>query len=190
MQNSFVVADLNVLVNNAGANWGASIETYPDSAFSKVLTLNLQRVFTLTQRLLPLLKKSLPPTPNGDGPWENPARIINIGSIDGVRVPSLETYAYSASKAGLHQLSRVFAGQLGPQGITSNTLACGAFETKMMAATLASARDTIIDAVPLARIGTQQDVGGTCVFLSSRAGAWINGATIALDGGSLCSGKL
>ena len=118
---------LNILVNNAGANWGAPIESYPDSAFAKVLTLNLQRVFTLTQRLVPLMLASLPPTKNGDGPWDNPARIINIGSVDGIRVPSLETYAYSASKAGLHQLSRVFAGQLGPKGITSNTLACGTY---------------------------------------------------------------
>lgn len=112
-------SDLNILINNAGANWGAPLSTYPDSAFTKVLTLNLQRVFTLSQRLVPLLSL-------GSNMGSNdPARIINIGSVDGVRVPRLETYAYSASKAALHQLSRVLASHLGPEGITSNVLACG-----------------------------------------------------------------
>ncbi|KAM0746150.1 NAD(P)-binding protein [Meredithblackwellia eburnea MCA 4105] len=182
---------VHVLVNNAGANWGEEFDTYPDQAFNKVLTLNLQRVFTLTQSLLPLLLSSLSPSPTSeDGPWSDPARIINIGSVDGIRVPRLETYAYSASKAALHQLSRVLAAQLGRRGVTSNTIACGPFESKMMKATLEASRDLIVGGVPLARIGTPDDVAGTCLFLSSKAGAWVNGATIALDGGSLVGGKL
>ncbi|KAL8283850.1 hypothetical protein RQP46_005282 [Phenoliferia psychrophenolica] len=181
---------LHVLVNNAGANWGASLEEYPDQAFSKVLTLNLQRVFTLTQKLVPMMLASLPKDAPEEGPWDDPARIINIGSVDGIRVPRLETYAYSSSKAALHQLSRVFAAQLGRRGITSNAIACGPFESKMMAATLEAGRDLIVGGVPLGRIGTPEDIAGTCLFLSSRAGAWVNGAVMPLDGGSLVGGKL
>jgi NAD(P)-dependent dehydrogenase (short-subunit alcohol dehydrogenase family) len=147
-----------------------------------VLTLNLTRVFTITQAVTPLLEAA--------ATKEDPARIINIGSVDGVRVPSLETFSYSASKAGLHQLSRVLANHLGKRNITSNALACGPFESKMMAATLKDFGEMIIEGIPLGRIGTPQDVAGACLFLSSRAGAFVNGATIALDGGSLVGSKL
>jgi len=181
---------LNVLVNNAGANWGAPLAEYPDQAFDKVIKLNLQRVFTLTQKLVPLLLASLPKDAPAEGPWADPARIINIGSVDGVRVPRLETFAYSSSKAALHQLSRVLAMHLGSKGITSNALACGAFESKMMKATLEAAKDLIVSGIPLGRIGTPEDIAGTCIFLSSRAGAWVNGALLALDGGSLVSAKM
>jgi NAD(P)-dependent dehydrogenase (short-subunit alcohol dehydrogenase family) len=99
-----------VLVNNSGSNWGAPYDEYPDSAWVRVLTLNLQRVFTITQALTPLLENAATP--------EEPARIINIGSIDGLRVPALETFAYSSSKAGLHHLSRVLANHLGKRNIT------------------------------------------------------------------------
>ncbi|GAA6059576.1 hypothetical protein JCM10212_000632 [Sporobolomyces blumeae] len=181
---------INVLVNNSGNNWGAPYEEYPDAAWDRVLGLNLRRVFTLTQKLTPLLLASLPPGASEEGPWEDPGRIINIGSVDGIRVPALETYAYSASKAGLHQLSRVLASHLGKRGITSNTLACGPFQSKMMKATLESAGDAVIANVPLHRIGTPEDVAGACIFLSSRAGAYVNGATITLDGGTVVSSKL
>ncbi|GAA98740.1 uncharacterized protein L969DRAFT_84579 [Mixia osmundae IAM 14324] len=185
---------VHVLVNNAGANWGADLEEYPDAAFTKVMTLNVQRVFTLTQKMVPLLqagaKKGSAAGGAKEPPFDDPARIINIGSIDGLRVPSLNTYAYSSSKAALHHLSRVLASQLGPTGVTSNTLACGPFESKMMAATLAAAGDAIRDGVPLKRIGSPEDVAGACIFLSSRAGAYINGATIPLDGGIVISAKM
>jgi len=175
---------LNVLVNNAGASWGESIDSYPDHAFSKLLTLNVQRVFTLTQRCLPLLRAAAQRVgKEEDGSWKDPARVINIGSINGEKVPGMETYAYSASKAALHQLSRHLALRLASEGITSNTLACGPFESKMMAHTLATAKDIIVSGVPLGRIGSPQDVGGACLWLSSRAGAWITGATISVDGG-------
>jgi len=173
---------LHVLVNNSGSNWGAPYDEFPDSAWTRVLTLNLTRVFTITQALTPSLEAATTPL--------DPARVINIGSIDGLRVPSLETFSYSASKAGLHQLSRVLANHLGKRGITSNVLACGPFESKMMAATLKSFGEAIKEGIPLGRIGSPEDVAGACLFLSSRAGAFVNGATIALDGGSLVGSKL
>ncbi|KAL8418886.1 hypothetical protein RB594_002186 [Gaeumannomyces avenae] len=166
---------LHVLVNNSGAAWGDSYDTYPDGAWTKLLTLNLQRVFTLTQLLTPLLEAAASPS--------DPARVIHIGSVDALRVPALANFAYSASKAGLHHLARALALELGPRGVTSNTLACGPFATKMMAATLDSAGDAIRDANPLGRIGRPEDVAGACLWLSSKAGSYINGATIPIDGG-------
>ena len=105
-------------------------------------------------------------------------------------MPSLETFSYSASKAGLHQLSRVLANHLGRRNITSNVLACGPFQSKMMAATLKNFGDVIVEGIPLGRIGSPQDVAGACLFLSSRAGSYVNGSTIALDGGSLVGSRL
>lgn len=176
---------LNVLVNNAGASWGETVDEYPDAAFTKLLTLNVQRVFTLTQKCLPLLRAAAISGGTSGGAYKDPARIINIGSVEGLSVPNHETYAYSASKAALHHLSRSLAGRLGLEGITSNTIACGPFESKMMAHTLQTLGEVIKARIPLRRIGTPEDVAGTALFLSSRAGAYVNGATIALDGGSL-----
>lgn len=166
-----------MLVNNSGAAWGEPLDTHPDAAWTKLLTLNLQRVFTLTQLLLPLLEKK------GGAGGAAPARVINIGSIDALRVPTMENYAYSASKAGLHHLTRTLAAALGPRGVTVNTLACGPFPSKMMKAVLEDAGDAIAEANPLGRIGTPQDAAGACLFLCGRAGAFVNGATLALDGG-------
>ncbi|CAL1713741.1 unnamed protein product [Somion occarium] len=176
---------LHILVNNAGAAWGDTLDDYPDAAFTKLLTLNLQRVFNLTQNCLPLLRAAA--VEGGqDGPvYRDPARIINIGSIEGLSVPDHETYAYAASKAGLHHLSRVFAGRLGTEGITSNTIACGPFESKMMAHTLRTTGEIIKAGIPLRRIGAPEDIAGAAIFLSSRAGSYVNGATIALDGGAI-----
>lgn len=173
---------LDVLVNNSGSNWGESYDSYPSAAWDRVLNLNLKRVFQLTQAVTPLLEAA--------STAESPARIINIGSIDGLRVPALETFAYSASKAGLHHMSRVLASHLGKRGITSNTIACGPFESKMMKATLEKFKEVIEGSIPLGRIGSPEDVAGTCIWLSSRAGAFVNGATIALDGGSVVASKL
>ncbi|OBT69189.1 hypothetical protein VE03_01887 [Pseudogymnoascus sp. 23342-1-I1] len=173
---------LDILVNNSGSNWGASFDEYPDAAWTRVLTLNLHRVFTITQLLTPSLEAKA-----GQG---TPSRIINIGSVDGLRVPSLETFAYSSSKAGLHHLSRVLANHLGKRHITSNVIACGPFESKMMAQTLKEFGESIKSGIPLGRIGTPEDVAGTCLFLSSRAGSYVNGATITLDGGSVIGSKI
>jgi NAD(P)-dependent dehydrogenase (short-subunit alcohol dehydrogenase family) len=173
---------LHILINNSGSNWGAPYDEFPDSAWTRVLTLNLTRVFSITQLVTPLLEAAASP---GD-----PSRVINIGSVDGLRVPTLGTFSYSASKAGLHHLSRVLANHLGKRNITSNALACGPFESKMMAATLQTYKHEIVSGIPLGRIGSPQDVAGACLFLSSKAGSFVNGATIALDGGSLVSSKM
>ncbi|KAL7807974.1 NAD(P)-binding protein [Trichoderma gracile] len=173
---------LHVLVNNAGAAWGADMDSYPDHAWSKVLTLNLHRVFTLTQLCLPLLERA--------ATHEDPARLIHIGSIDGLRVPTVSNVAYAASKAGLHHMSRVMAKELGPRHVTSNVLACGPFATKMMRATLEAAGDALMEEMPRGRIGTPQDVAGASLFLASRAGAFCNGAIIRVDGGASHVSKL
>jgi NAD(P)-dependent dehydrogenase (short-subunit alcohol dehydrogenase family) len=166
---------LNVLVNNAGATWGAPLEEFPAAAWDKVVDLNLKTPFFLTRAFLPLLEAG--------GTHDDPARVINIGSIDGLRVPPLPTYAYSASKAGLHHMTRVLARELGPRGITVNAVAPGPFESKMMAATLRAYGDAIADAAPLRRIGRPDDMAGVAVYLSSRAGAYVTGAVIPVDGG-------
>jgi NAD(P)-dependent dehydrogenase (short-subunit alcohol dehydrogenase family) len=181
---------LHVLVNNSGATWGESYDSFPDSAWSKLLTLNLQRVFTLTQALTPLLEAAGAASKQEDGVVTDPGRVVHIGSIDGIRVPLLPTFAYSASKAGLHHLSRHLAVELGPKGITSNTLACGPFATKMMAATLKNFGEEIKGANPLGRIGMPQDAAGACLFLASKASAFVNGATLTLDGGVSLVSKL
>ncbi len=166
---------VNVLVNNAGATWGAPLADYPAAAWDKVVDLNLKAPFFLTRAFLPLLEAA--------GTDEDPARIINIGSIDGLRVPPFPTYAYSASKAGLHHMTRVLARELGPRQITVNAVAPGPFESKMMAATLEALGDSIADAAPLKRIGRPDDMAGVAIYLASRAGAYVTGAVIPVDGG-------
>jgi NAD(P)-dependent dehydrogenase (short-subunit alcohol dehydrogenase family) len=166
---------VNVLVNNAGATWGAPIEEFPAAAWDKVVDLNLKAPFFLTRAFLPLLEAG--------GTHEDPARVINIGSIDGLRVPPFPTYAYSASKAGLHHMTRVLARELGPRHITVNAVAPGPFESKMMAATLEAFGDAIADSAPLKRIGRPDDMAGVAIYLASRAGAYVTGAVIPVDGG-------
>ncbi len=166
---------LHILVNNAGATWGAPLAEFPAAAFDKVLGLNVRTPFMLTQACLTMLEHAATP--------EDPARVINIGSIDGIHVPILETYSYSASKAAIHQLTRHLARNLGRKNITVNAIAPGPFESKMMAATLRDFGDSIAASSPLNRIGRPDDMAGTAIFLSSRAGSYITGATIPVDGG-------
>ena len=166
---------LHILVNNAGANWGAPLSEYPDAAWDKLLALNVKAVFHLTRALLPQLEAAARP---GD-----PARVVNIGSIDGLHVPALETYAYSTSKAAVHHLTRVLARQLAPRRITVNAVAPGPFESKMMAETLERFRDAIIGSCPMGRIGEPEDMAGVAIYLASRAGAYVTGAVIPVDGG-------
>jgi NAD(P)-dependent dehydrogenase (short-subunit alcohol dehydrogenase family) len=167
---------LHILVNNAGATWGAPLGEYPEIAWDKLQALNVKAMFLLTQGLLPLLEKGARPL--------DPARVINIGSIDGLKVPHFENYAYAATKAGVHHLTRVLAQNLGKRGITVNAIAPGPFESKMWDF---KGADKIMDEVrglcPLGRIGTPEDMAGLTIFLSSRAGAYVNGAVIPLDGG-------
>jgi NAD(P)-dependent dehydrogenase (short-subunit alcohol dehydrogenase family) len=166
---------LAILVNNAGATWGAPMAEFDDAAWDRVLDLNVKGVFHLTRFLVPLLAAA--------GTADDPARVINIGSIDGIHVPALETYSYSASKAAVHQMTRVLAAQLARQHIAVNAIAPGPFESKMMAATLQAFGDQIADSAPLKRIGRPDDMAGTAIFLSSRAGSYLTGAVIPVDGG-------
>jgi NAD(P)-dependent dehydrogenase (short-subunit alcohol dehydrogenase family) len=165
---------VHILVNNAGANWGAPLAEYPDSAFDKVLATNVKGVFHLTRFMLPLLEKAATD--------DDPARVINIGSIDGLQAPALETYAYSASKAAVHHLTRVLAHRLAPPG-HRNAIAPGPFESKMMAETLQRFGDQIRASCPLGRIGRPDDMAGTAIFLASRAAAYLTGVVIPVDGG-------
>jgi NAD(P)-dependent dehydrogenase (short-subunit alcohol dehydrogenase family) len=165
---------LHVLVNNAGNTWGAPFDEFDDAAWDRVLSLNVKGVFHTTKFLRPLLRAA--------STEEDPARVINIGSIDGIHVPLLETYSYSASKAAVHQLTRHMAKRLAPS-ITVNAIAPGPFESKMMASTLKTFGDQIAASAPLKRIGRPDDMAGTAIFLASRAGAFLTGAVIPVDGG-------
>jgi NAD(P)-dependent dehydrogenase (short-subunit alcohol dehydrogenase family) len=166
---------VHILVNNAGATWGAPLAEFPASAWDKLVNLNLKAPFFLIRAFLPLLEAA--------GTADDPARVINVGSIDGLRVPELHTYSYAATKAGLHQLTRVLARELGPRHITVNAVAPGPFESKMMAATLASSGEQIAASSPLGRIGRPDDMAGVTVFLSGRGAAYVTGAIIPVDGG-------
>lgn len=166
---------LHILVNNAGATWGEPIESFPDSAWDKVLDLNVKSPFWMVQALLPALREA--------GTADDPARIVNVGSIDGLRVSPLPVYSYASSKAALHQLTRVLARELGPQHITVNAVAPGPFQSKMMAATLEQFGDAIAASAPLRRIGRGDDMAGVAIFLASRAGSYLTGAVIPVDGG-------
>ena len=166
---------VDVLVNNAGATWGAPMAEFPESGWDKVLDLNLKAPFFLTRAFLPMLEEA--------GTDDDPARIINVGSIDGIHVPPMHTYSYSSSKAALHHLTRVLAKELGPRRITVNAVAPGPFESKMMHETLEVFGKEIAARSPLGRIGRPDDMAGVVVFLSSRAGAYVTGAVIPVDGG-------
>jgi NAD(P)-dependent dehydrogenase (short-subunit alcohol dehydrogenase family) len=168
---------LDVLVNNAGATWGEPLETYPDSAFDKLWATNVKSIFRLTVSLLPLLRAS--------ATADDPSRVINIGSIDGIKVPAMEVYAYSATKSAVHMLTRQLAHKLAPESITVNAIAPGPFDSKMMAFALDNpdVRASIAAEVPLGRIGRPEDMAGTAIYLASRAGAYLTGAVIPVDGG-------
>lgn len=171
---------VDVLVNNSGAAWGAPLSKFPGKAFDKVLNLNVKTPFMLTQALLPQLKAA--------ASADDPARVIMVGSIDGIRVPegSLDqNYSYSASKAGVHMLARHMAHHLVDERITVNTIAPGPFVSEMTKAALGhqEGMDKWASETPLGRIGTPEDMAGAVLFLSSRASAWLTGVVLPVDGG-------
>ncbi|MFF3259545.1 SDR family oxidoreductase [Streptomyces sp. NPDC002932] len=166
---------LDILVNNAGAMWDEPLETFPDAAWDTVVDLNLKSPFWLVQALLPALRRA--------ATADDPARIINIGSIAAIHIPQRPNYSYSSSKAALHQLTRVLAKELGPQHVSVNAVAPGPFPSTMMAATLDELGEAIAASAPLRRIGRDDDMAGVAVFLAGRAGAYLTGAVIPVDGG-------
>jgi len=168
---------LDVLVNNAGRSWGAPLQDYPDTGWDPVMALNLQAPFTLVRDLLPLLKAAAQP--------DSPARVINVGSVAGRAVEPINAYAYSASKAGLAHMGRVMAADLAHDGINVNTLVPGYFPTKMTGHIRADeqASAALLARIPLGRFGSEEDAAGLCLMLASRAGAYLTGTEIVMDGG-------
>jgi NAD(P)-dependent dehydrogenase (short-subunit alcohol dehydrogenase family) len=168
---------LHILVNNAGATWGAPFEDYPDAAFDRVFTLNVKAIFRMVASLAPLLRAAATPA--------DPARVINIGSVEGTTVPGWENYAYPASKAAVAMLSRQLASRLAAEHITVNVIAPGLFPSRMSKFVFDDAEELeeFEAQIPLGRAGEADDIAGAGVFLASRAGAYLTGTVIAVDGG-------
>lgn len=173
---------IDILVNNAGVSWGAPLDEFPEIGWDKVMDTNVKGVFFLTQKLLPLLRKS--------SSAEDPARVINIGSIDGLKSAVFDTFSYGASKAAVHHLTRFMAAHLTKENILFNNIAPGPFPTWMLSTGVGFGGET--DGVdwdvvgknnPTGRVGTAEDIAGLTIFLCSRAGTYVVGQTIALDGG-------
>ena len=177
---------LDILVNNAGVSWGAKLDEFPESGWDKVMDTNVKGVFFLTQKLMPLLRAA--------ATAESPARVINIGSIDGIKTAAFDTFSYGASKAALHHLTRLMAAHLTKEHIIFNAIAPGPFPTWMLSTGVGGRGDvenTDWDRVgrgnPSGRVGTPEDIAGLAIFLSSRAGQYVVGQTIACDGGSVAA---
>lgn len=168
---------LDVLINNAGALWAAGLADYPEAGWDKVFDLNVKGPFFLVQSVIPLLTAA--------ATHEDPARIITVGSIDAFHVPSHETYAYSSSKAAVHQLSRHLAKTLAGTYITSNVVAPGMFPSKMMEGTIRTrGEEAILERVPLKRFVNDADMAGAAIYLASRAASYVTGAVLVVDGGT------
>ena len=169
---------IDILINNAGASWGAAIDEFPEGGWDKVMDLNVKSIFFLTQQLLPALRAA--------GTAEDPARVINIGSMNGTTHPHMNNYSYSASKAAVHHLTRHLGADLAPEYINVNGIAPGFFPSKMTAHMLPH-EEEMTKGIPRGRIGNAEDAAGTALYLCSRASAWVVGNIIALDGGSVAA---
>jgi NAD(P)-dependent dehydrogenase (short-subunit alcohol dehydrogenase family) len=174
---------LDILVNNAGAAWGAPIDSFPEAGWDKVMDTNVKGVFFLTQKLLPLLRRA-------GASAHGPSRVINIGSIDGLKSASMDSYSYGASKAAVHHLTRFLAAKLTREKILCNAIAPGPYPTWMLSTGVGyggKTEDVDWDRIgamsPSGRVGMPEDIAGLAIFLSSRAGAYVVGQTIASDGG-------
>ena len=170
---------IDILVNNAGAAWAEPLDNFTERGWDKVMNLNVKSVFFSTQKFLPLLKKA--------ATKENPSRVINIGSIDGIGTPVLETYPYSASKASVHHMTRVLAARLVKEDILVNAIAPGPFPSDMLGAAVGHNYEGIISRNPVHRMGRAEDVGGLALYLSSLAGSYTVGETITCDGGTIAA---
>lgn len=173
---------VDILLANAGATWGAPFDEHPDSAFAKVMDLNVRGVFNTIREFAPLLQKK--------ASVEDPSRVIITASVAGLGIGTIGkqgTYGYSASKAAVIHLGRNLAVELGPRGITVNSICPGFFPTKMSNGLLdmSGGKESIAAANPMKRLGRPEDIAGVVVYLASRAGAHVNGATIAIDGGAM-----
>jgi NAD(P)-dependent dehydrogenase (short-subunit alcohol dehydrogenase family) len=175
---------LDILVNNAGAAWGAPLGEFPEAGWDKVMDTNVKGLFFLTQKLLPQLRKAA-----AEGP---PARVINIGSVDGLKSAVFDTFSYGASKAAVHHLSRFLAAHLTKERILVNVIAPGPFPTWMLSTGVGFRGETegvdwdrVGRGNPSGRVGTPQDIAGLAIFLASRAGEYVVGQTIACDGGAV-----
>ena len=166
---------LDILVNNAGATWGAAIEEFPESGWDKVMDINVKSPFFLTKALLPILESA--------ASVEDPARIIIVGSIDGLNVNRLPTFSYGPSKAAVHHLARTLASHLAGRHITANAIAPGLFPSRMTAATIDAMGDQIIAGTPLKRAGKPSDMAGIAIYLASPAASFVTGVVIPVDGG-------
>ena len=166
---------IDYLINNAGAAWGANYDDFPESGWDKVIDLNLKTPFFLTQKLTPLLEKK--------GTSEDPSRVVNIASIDGLHVPLMETYSYTASKSGIIHLTEHLAKTLVSRNIIVNAIAPGPFDSHMLGKAVNFDYSFIAESVPRKRIGSPEDIAGLCIYLCSRAGAYTIGETITCDGG-------
>ena len=166
---------INFLINNAGAAWGEPLESFSEKGWDKVMDLNVKSIFFLTQKFKTLLTKN--------ATVEDPSRVINIGSIDGLNVPAMETYPYGASKAAVHHLTRVLAAKLVKENILVNAIAPGPYPSNMLGAAVNHDYSEIAKRNPRNRVGTPEDIAGLAIFLCSRAGAYTVGETITSDGG-------
>jgi len=168
---------IDILINNAGTNWSAPIETFPESGWDKVMDVNIKSIFFMIQKCLPLLKKA--------GTAEDPARIINIASVNGIRNSGMPTYAYSASKSGVIHLTQHMAVDLANNNINVNAIAPGFFPSNMTKGITENEQMTkmALSQIPRRRMGSPEDIAGTALYLSSRASAWMIGQTLTLDGG-------
>jgi NAD(P)-dependent dehydrogenase (short-subunit alcohol dehydrogenase family) len=170
---------LHILINNAGTNWGEVLEKYPDEAFEKVLHLNVGAVFSLTRDFVHLLENA--------ATKEDPARVINIGSMDGLHIPTVSrtgTYAYTASKAAVHHLTRNLAVTLGPRQITVNAIAPGFFPSRMTEFIFDKYLPDIKENSLMKRVGKPEEMAAIAIYLCSKGGAYTNGAVIPVDGGT------
>lgn len=171
---------LHILINNAGAAWGEAYESYPEAAFDKLMSINVTAVFSLTRALTPLLEATA-------SIEDDPARVVNIGSMDGLHIPTVTgvgTYAYTASKAAVHHLTRHLAVELGPRNITVNAVAPGFFPSKMTDQVFEKRLAQIEHNSLLGRAGKDEEMAGIAIYLCSRAGAYTHGAVIPVDGGT------